>query len=250
MIRSACDPMPLPQPGRQVVRFVPPAPGRGHETSDPHPARRWARTRPDRRRQPQRTTGCARGGNAGGDQRNREGQQQPGRSRPRRRRRSCRSGARPRAECSASTRPSGSSTSSRTARSARPSTPDSVAQDADPERHVPRLPQEPALGVDDLPLVDAVLDVLQRRPGGALLERLRPPRLLRLQPRLRERPEQDEDWPGSTSGSTSATRSSSTAADTLRPRRRRRRACTSGTLTVPDFARVRPHFARLRRRAK
>ena len=56
-------------------------------------------------------------------------------------------------------------------------------------------------------------DVLQRRPGGALLARLRGPRLQRQQPRLRERARLRRHGVAVRPGAASATRSSSTGAD-------------------------------------
>ena len=66
---------------------------------------------------------------------------------------------------------------------------------------------EPRL--DDLRHADAVRDVLQRRPGRALLLGLRGPRLQRRLPRLRQRPGRRGSLRSSTR-SGSATRSSST----------------------------------------
>ena len=64
-----------------------------------------------------------------------------------------------------------------------------VRRDADPRGLVLGGLEVPEPRLDDLPHPDAVRDVLQRRPGRALLARLRRPRLQRRLPRLRQRPQ-------------------------------------------------------------
>ena len=64
--------------------------------------------------------------------------------------------------------------------------------DTNPRRNVPRVSEAALHRVESVSHADAVLDVLQRWPGGALFGRLRGPRLRRLQPWLREHPGQEE----------------------------------------------------------
>ncbi|CAG7601223.1 hypothetical protein SBRY_10397 [Actinacidiphila bryophytorum] len=68
-----------------------------------------------------------------------------------------------------------------------------LAVHADPRGPLPRELQEPRPRLDDLPHGYAVRDVLQRRPGGALLLGLRRPRLRRGVARLRQRTGQGRD---------------------------------------------------------
>ena len=84
-----------------------------------------------------------------------------------------------------------------------------------------RLLEEPRPRVEPLRHLDAVRDVLLRRPGRALLPRLRGQRLQRRLARVRERPRLRRRSPGSSTRCRSATRCRLLVADRSRPGARR-----------------------------
>ena len=79
-------------------------------------------------------------------------------------------------------------------------------EDGDPRGQLHGRLEEPEPRLQAVRLGDAVRDVLQRRPGGALLVRLRGPRLQRRLARLRERPGPGQDQGPVRARSRSATR--------------------------------------------